>query len=366
MSRNQRVDWVDIAKGISILAVVLLHTDFTFPKSTLMPIQALVGAGWHVAVFFLIGGFFLREEKLVYPIRFVSGKFKSLYLLASYFYIPAVILHNSMFVLGWYSADISYGGKYISEFTPPLFLKSLIQTVLCAGREPILGAVWFVYVLFFAMCGLSVSSWVVDLVVRNKEVKQKVFPVFLLSLCVISCTMTRDLGFNIPRFNNTFTAMWLIYVGYWLKNKAKWEFDNVWMFLGSGILFIHFCMTYPAGMALNANKFADVISLTVGTVSTLYVICYISVKLQGCLLGNMLKKCGEESFYIMALQFVGFKIGCYLLNIIGFSLPIAQLLAPTGNKFYLVIYFVVMGALFPIAFMSCFRFVKANVLRVIK
>ena len=92
--------------------------------------------------------------------------------------------------------------------------------------------------------------------------------------------MTRYVGINIPRFNNTFTAMWLIYVGYWVKNQVKWEFDDKWKFYGAVLIFIHFCMTFPRGMALNGNQFHDVITLTVGTVSALYVVCFLSIKIQ--------------------------------------------------------------------------------------
>ena len=361
---KKRLDWVDIAKGVAILAVVLLHTDYTFPASTLKPITAIIGDGWHVAVFFLIGGFFLKEEKLCKPVSFIKGKVRSLYLLASYFYVPAVLLHNVLFAWGWYDTTVSYGGKYLTEFTPPQLLKALVETLCCAGREPVLGAVWFVYVLFLAMCLLSMMSWGMRKIIKNEEVYQRVYPLTLLAFCIIMCTLTRDVEFNIPRFNNTFTAMWLIYVGYWLRNKARWTFENKWMFIGSLMVFIHYCMTYPKGMALNANHYSDVISLTIGTVSALYVICYLSVKIQGSVIGKILRKCGEESFNIMALQFVGFKIGCYALNAVGFNLPLAQLLAPTENRLYLVLWFVFVGAAFPIAFMWCFRNMKASILKI--
>ena len=97
---KKRLDWVDIAKGVAILVVVLLHTDYTFSAETFKPITAIIGDGWHVAVFFLIGGFFLKKEKLCKPVSFIKGKVRSLYLLASYFYVPAVLLHNVLFAWG--------------------------------------------------------------------------------------------------------------------------------------------------------------------------------------------------------------------------------------------------------------------------
>lgn len=84
-----RTPYVDIAKGIAILSVVLLHVDFVYPKLSFINISAMLGWYWHVPVFFLIGGFFLKEERLLQPVSFIKGKFKSLYLLALYIYLPA-------------------------------------------------------------------------------------------------------------------------------------------------------------------------------------------------------------------------------------------------------------------------------------
>lgn len=69
-----RSQWVDIAKGIAISAVVLFHISYSFPNLKLLPVTALFGYAWHVPVFFLIGGFFIKEEKLVRPVSFIRGK----------------------------------------------------------------------------------------------------------------------------------------------------------------------------------------------------------------------------------------------------------------------------------------------------
>lgn len=52
--------------------------------------------------FFVIGGFFIKEEKLVDSVSFIKRKIKTLYLPLRYFVIPAVILHNTFIDIGWY------------------------------------------------------------------------------------------------------------------------------------------------------------------------------------------------------------------------------------------------------------------------
>ena len=79
-SRSEfRSIYVDIVKGVAIISVVLLHTNFQFPSSHYMPLSSLLGWMWHVAVFFLIGGFFINESKLIQPFFFIKGKLGSLY-----------------------------------------------------------------------------------------------------------------------------------------------------------------------------------------------------------------------------------------------------------------------------------------------
>ena len=74
-----RARWVDIAKGFAILSVVLLHIKYQFYDSEYLPLSTLLGELWHVPVFFLLGGFFLKEERLLQPVSFIKGKIKSLY-----------------------------------------------------------------------------------------------------------------------------------------------------------------------------------------------------------------------------------------------------------------------------------------------
>lgn len=82
---ESRSQYVDITKGVAIIAIVLLHTNFQFPFSHYMPLSSLLGWMWHVAVFFLIGGFFINESKLIQPFFFIKGKLGSLYKRLLYF-----------------------------------------------------------------------------------------------------------------------------------------------------------------------------------------------------------------------------------------------------------------------------------------
>ncbi len=361
MAKKARCKWVDVAKGIAIIAIVLHHINYSFTDFKLLPVAPLTGTLWHVSVFFLLGGFFLREE-LRCPRRFIGRKVKSLYKLILYFYIPAVLLHNAMLDMGWYDVSMNYGGKVMAYRGVAETIKELILAILFAGREPILGAMWFVYVLFLSLCGLSVISWGVRKLVKNEEQYEWWRFIIILGVCIVSCTMSNVLDMNIPRFNNTLTAIWLIYCGYMVKKKLRMEFDNKYMAV-IGCLIVYHIATISGGVGLNSNFYHDVVSLTIGSVAALYVICYVAHKIENNFLGTFLSWCGNNSFYIMALHFVGFKMGTLLLLTIGVHKSLAVLTAPAGTSLTLTLFYLMMGVAFPLVFILSFRKVKSLVLR---
>ena len=67
MGEVTRKKWVDIAKGIAILAVVMGHIDYNWPNTEFMPLSDMLIWLWHVPVFFIIGGFFLKDDHLSTP-----------------------------------------------------------------------------------------------------------------------------------------------------------------------------------------------------------------------------------------------------------------------------------------------------------
>ncbi len=362
-AKKARCKWVDIAKGIAITAIVLYHVEIPYSEDLkLLPIGPLLGTMWRNPVTFILGGFFLKEEKLICPRIFIWHKVKTLYKLILYFYIPAVLLHNALIDVGWYDVSMNYGGKVMAYRGLVETIKELILAILFAGREPILGAMWFVYVLFLALCGFSVICWGVRKLVKNEEQYEWWRFIIILGVCIVSCTMSNVLDMNIPRFNNTLTVIWLLYCGYMIRRKWKVEFVNKYVAI-VGCLFVYHIATTTGGVGLNYNMYHDVVSLTIGSVAALYVICYVSRKIENNFLGTFLSWCGNNSFYIMALHFVGFKMGTLLLLTVGVHKSLAVLTAPAGTSLTLTLFYLMMGVAFPLVFILSFRKVKSLVLR---
>lgn len=353
---NNRSLSVDITKGTAIIAIVLGHIAFSYPSCCLVHCGDLVFGLWHVAVFFIVAGFFIKEEQLVQPKLWFKKKFSSLYLKILYFYVPAVLLHNVLIKIGWYSLEST--DPVINTYSMIDFAKQTVLAICLGGREPIVGAMWFVYVLFMALIGLSIVSWVIKKIAKTDKQYEWMRFIALLTMCMVAGILSNKYGLTIRRFSNTFTAMLLIYVGKIMYQNIKLSFDNVYLAIVCGLVtFEVACML--GGVALNGNEYKDILQLIVAAPAVLYIIMYIGKHIETNVVGKAIAYVGKDSFYVMALHFVGFKLCSLSLNIAGCGGgSLADLTPNIGNNISLLLLYAVFGVGFPLVFMWGFRIVK--------
>lgn len=347
---------VDITKGIAIIAIVLGHISFSYPTFTLIDSSVLVYGLWHVPVFFIVAGFFIKEEQLIQPRLWFKKKFSSLYLKILYFYIPAVLLHNVLISIGWYSLDSTE--PIIHEYSALDFVKQTVLAICLGGREPILGAMWFVYVLFMALIGLSVISWGIKKLTNNDRQYEWVRFIVLLAMCMAAGILSNKYGLTIRRFSNTFTAMLLILIGNVMYQRMKLAFDNGYVAIVCVLIaFEVACML--GGVALNGNEYTDILQLTIAAPAVLYLIMYIGKHIEKNTVGKFFAYVGNNSFHVMALHFIGFKLCTIVLLSVKFGGGNVSDLTPNiGDNALLLLLYALFGIGFPILFMSGFRKTK--------
>lgn len=350
MTGRGQIEWVNSAKGLTIIAVVLGHIAYRLPDDGLLSLHTIVW-GWRIMVFYMIGGFFLSEEKLLRPRRFIAGKLKRLYLPLLAYYVPAVLLHNVLILCGFYAVGAVYGDKVMAPYSIADFGLSLLKTIFFAGREPIVGAMWFVYVLFLALVGLSLISWALRRLVGSGRAYEWLRLVVLLVLAVASSEAANLYGIYIPRFSNVLTAMWLIYFGYKLRALLhSHEFDNPWICLVSLIIVWHNATLGPGAGSIGGMIHGEVTLLTMSTAAALYVVCFIGRALEHSLAGRLLSACGGASFHVMALHLLCFKLGTLLLNALGLGHgDLSSLEAPAQGSILLFLFYLIIGVGLPTA-----------------
>ena len=116
------------------------------------------------------------------------------------------------------------------------YMGNIILTVLCAGREPIVGAMWFVYVLLFSLMGFSIISFICKKITKSQNAYNGYRLLVFSLLQLFSCLLTNQFEITIPRCSNVFSTMLLMYIGQQINQKWKWKFDNGYIALVCAIL----------------------------------------------------------------------------------------------------------------------------------
>lgn len=147
-----------------------------------------------------------------------------------------------------------------------------------------------------------------------------------------------------------------------MYQRMKLSFDNGYAtVVCTLIVFEVACML--GGVALNGNTYKDILQLIVAAPAVLYIIMYIGKHIEHFRVGKALAYIGNNSFYVMALHFVGFKLCTMTLDAIGFrGGNIGDLTPNIGSDALLLLLYTLFGVGFPLMFMWGFRKVKGAIL----
>ena len=321
--RSNRCLHVDIIKGWAMLTIIVFHCSTTCIPDT---IGHLMGNPWNVPVFFIVGGFFLKEESLSNPKSFLIGKFKRLYLPATIIYGINVLLHNLFVHIGWYPL----GGNHPASGLPFAFydiketVLNLLKVVAAGGSgELSMGAMWFLYSMLYAFVGMTIIYWLLSFLCKTKESQFKWMTVVLMALATVSCISTQKYGITLSRFSTAVTAMFLIWWGMIINKKWKWEYNQWWRFAAAIVVFIHCVMMHNGRMVLAHNRYQDLTMLLAGSSAAIYIWGFIGKKIETNVVGKFLALMGKESLFLMAFHITGFFLCNSVLANLG-VIPVSQ------------------------------------------
>jgi len=366
MKQKKRLAYIDIAKGISIISIIMLHIDYAFCDHPLLPLWSLLGNSWGVCVFFLLGGFFVTNERLLNPRKFIGDKLRALYIPLIIFYIVVLLLHNTFIDIGFHQVGLEEGGKLITRYEVVDLLQHIAEALLLAGREPLLAPLWFLSVMILAMLGFCLLTYVLykllerhslppELAMRRME---QIRIVIVLVACIIGHVFSNYLDLNIPRFNNTFTALWLMLCGYLIYQKRHCLFDNGKIAFACVVIVYVSTIVFGPNIIIS-NRYDNVVSLTLCTTAALYAICYVSRKIEKMVIGKVLAWAGRHSMAAMALHLIAFKVATIFMRLTFIpDIPQYTLNPQAGNSLGLLIYYTVVGVVLPAALASIFLWLR--------
>lgn len=330
---HNRIEWIDVYKGIAIILVVLGHATGKFNGSIYQ---------FHMAAFFFISGYTamkaLDNESLI---QFTQKKFITLivpcFMMTVLFGGIYSILERIGVLSYWDGAD--YAG-----------IRFLLREFCLHGNSYIscLGATWFIFVLF----GIFLLHKTCNLLVTKRSYSSYVLISILLYLLgdyyIAQGIQVRWWWFDIVL---VFIAQFFFMMGIVSKRYNIFEkvtLNVVLMVTGTiitAVLMYEFSKVPGAAVDLASHTYYDVVLNTVVAFNgILFVICLSNTlnKLQP--IKNLLIVLGKNSLGILFLHFAGMKIAYACMTCMGIvPVDFVRNLVPTaeiGNEYWWLITFI--------------------------
>lgn len=255
-----RNTWLDIAKGITIILMVIGHTSIPDVLSDFI-------FSFHMPLFFIASGWTTNWAK--YSIcEFAKNKTKNI--LLPFCIYSIIVLSINRFALGGgdFIEWIQYGWQgYALWFIPVLYLASLIGKLIYSSKNKY---TLYGFMIFLVLLGCILSQY-------------KLFLPWTLS--------------SVP------FAGFLILLGSELKRFTKWiDSPRWWLLLGGFIISLSISHFWRLDMA--SNKILPVIPLLIGAVSGTIMIFSLSSYIEkfSKISSRILQAIGRETYVVVAFS----------------------------------------------------------------
>jgi len=292
---KKRIEYIDLAKGLAIIGVVLSHaiTNCNDVYSINHPILLNFISMFNVATFFFINGFLYNDKCVITPFKAILKKFKA-------YYIP--LISFNFFFLVIYNLTrkchiISSSKEYLTIKT---FLIELIK-IFTGKLQSLAGPLWFLRALIV----LTILYIIIDSISsRIHNGKYRYIINFLVSvlLYILARSGVLPAKFN---FDSGCSAMIVFFFGVYYRHKDLSRFTSKYsyvLFSVSLITTIIIANFSYVGINKSINPVLDILAKisSVTMIISLSQIPQISRIIP-------LKVLGAGSLEIMALHILSFK-----------------------------------------------------------
>ena len=248
--QSNRIEWIDIAKGIAIICVILGHLG-------IFKINRVVFV-FHMPLFFVLSGYFLSRRASF--IDFCKNKAKTLLipytttcvLTCLLSIVNAIYLNENISntVWKWFAGSLYGAGFYPKDI--------MIQIPV------FIGALWFLWALFW---GLIITRRIIDQLDKRYH---------LLSICIIAWIgYQTSWSIWLPLdIQAGMTASLFLYIGYYTKinnlltDKVRFEL----LFLS--VFIVGWCIKCFKGFWMVSNSFGNGLMDIIGALAAIYLLRY--------------------------------------------------------------------------------------------
>lgn len=290
---SKRLDWIDIAKGIAIILVIVGHT---VPNPS--PLRHAIFS-FHMPVFFILAGYTFRPK----PWGELLGGSVSRLL------VPYLIL-----ALAWQVPTFLMSG---APLTGAVLVGGLETLVFASGVDvpgfgvAAVGMAWFLGALFTSRLLFNALLQLFDRFGMSVVWQGVVCAV--VAFCGLS--VSRFLGLYLPLdVDLSCYIVLLMWIGHMARQrKLEPRADKPLLFIVAGVAWLIFAAL--SGLELSSRRVDSFVVATVAAVAGTYCVCWVSVALEKLkdvpgfgTLEHGLVLCGQASLAIFAIHAVDWFI----------------------------------------------------------
>jgi fucose 4-O-acetylase-like acetyltransferase len=306
---KDRHAWIDVAKGLGIIAVVVGHSG----APTRLVAFVYV---YHLYLFFFLSGVLFSPRYAHHPLEMARKRLRSLYLPFVAYQAAFLVCHGLLFRLLLYENAGTYPVGRIDGL--PAYLKAFVGLLTLSGIEQIGGAMWFIIALVLTTAFFGFAAYISVILGRGHS------EIFLASVTLV---MVLAGFFNVypwarPAYVNTsLVATGFYYAGYTYRRFQDRVPVRWWTaVVAFGVVF----WSTKHGFAyIGVNNYSSFLFLAVIPLTGIYANVALARSLRA---NRMLESLGRHSLAILALHFLAFKT-ISGLQVIVRHLPPARLAA---------------------------------------
>ena len=331
---GKRSNYVDILKALGIISIVVGHASTGI-------LNAFVYS-YHLMIFFFVVGLCFSDEKAKSPEKFFGKYILKLLLLYIGYNAFFVIFHN-LFV----TMNLTAG-----RWDNRQIIEALFYPLTFTSASPFLGAFWFIPMF---LCGIFIYIVTFSFAIKTKH-PDWVHMILMLVWAILALLMNQYgmvFGYHIQ---TSFLAVPIIYAGYYVKRfQAKLDrYINIPGCVASAAIII-LALHFIGRIELSANQIASVWSFYPITFTGIYFCCSLAKVLHHLKISKMIGYIGRNSFHIMAMHFLAFKLVDILYGAFsGITDPAILSRYPHSNFPVHILYWLA-GVFFPLGFVALIK-----------
>lgn len=308
---SKRLDWIDIAKGIAIILVIVGHT---VPNPSLLR-HAIFS--FHMPVFFILAGYTFRPK----PWRELLSES-----------VPRLLVPYLVLALAWQMPTFLMSGTPLTGGT----LVSGLKTILFASGVDVpgfgvaaVGMAWFLAALFTSRLLFNALMMLFD----GYEVGAVLQSVTCTVIAFCGLSVSRFLGVYLPLdLDLSCYIVLLMWVGYTVRQKGlEPSVNKPLVFIGAGVAWL--ALAALSGFELSSRRVDGFVVATVAALAGSYCACWVSMALEKLknvpVLGSFeqaLVFCGQVSLAIFTIHAVDWFIPWQTMPLL-MTLPASWLFA---------------------------------------